>query len=94
MDQAKEVADATIVQWEWKRVRMRRPAEGHRAQPPKATFWRRHPPRSGREPLTLVISYRGGPECWIEVHARGSVGRFPGATAVVDMLSAVLNAPL
>lgn len=39
-----------------------------------------------RDPLTVKISFRGGPECWVEVRARGSLRRYPGTTAIYDVL--------
>jgi hypothetical protein len=45
--------------------------------------------RDRRKPLTLTISYRGGPEQWFEIHARGSIGRFPGYVALSDVMAAI-----
>lgn len=77
--------------WEWRRVKIRRPAGGQTDQPPKASFWRRFPRRDAREPITISMKLRGGPECWIEVHARGSIGRYPGSTALWDVLADINN---
>jgi hypothetical protein len=44
-----------------------------------------------RSPVTLTIKLRGGPECWVEVHARGGIGRYPGVTAIYDVLRDVTN---
>jgi hypothetical protein len=38
------------------------------------------------------MSYRGGAEAWVEVHARGSHGFFPGDRALVDVLWEVTQA--
>jgi len=35
----------------------------------------------------MVVSYRGGPECWWEVRTRGRVYRIPGTAAVHDALA-------
>jgi hypothetical protein len=40
-------------------------------------------------PITVSVSYRGGPEAWYEVHARGSVGRFPGYVALHDVMAEI-----
>ena len=68
---------------------MRRPAGGHDAVGRKAARWFHLPLRDRRKPLTLTISYRGGPECWYEVHARGSIGRFPGYAALHDVMNEI-----
>lgn len=39
-----------------------------------------------RKPLTWRITYRGGPEMWVEIHARGDIGRYPGHTPIVEIL--------
>lgn len=72
--------------WEFKRVRVRRPPNGQKGSPPKAVRWFRLPHRNPREPLTIKVKYRGGEECWYEVHARGEVGRFPGYVALHDVM--------
>ena len=73
--------------WEWRQVRIRRPPEAHSGSQPKAGFWKRFPKRNPREPLKISVSYRGGPECWYEVHARGSVGRYPGYRSIHEIMS-------
>jgi hypothetical protein len=45
--------------------------------------------RDLREPLTMTVRYRGGPEAWFEVKARGRSWRFPGCTALYDALVTV-----
>lgn len=42
-----------------------------------------------RKPLTLTLVYRGGPEAWWEVRARGRVWRRPGVTALHDLMTEV-----
>lgn len=75
--------------WQWKRVKMRRPAGGPSSTPPKASSrlsrWR---PRS---PLTITVRYHGGPEAWWCIKARGCEFRFPGHTALHDVMRAVMN---
>lgn len=65
------------------------------SSPPKATEESRRnaarfhslPPRDPRTPLPVTIKYRGGPECWIEVSGRGIYRRYPGYTAIMDIVS-------
>ena len=72
--------------WVWKDRRIRVPAGGHKRGTTKSSRWFHLPPRKPREPLTIKISYRGGSECWYEIHARGSVGRYPGVVALHDVM--------
>lgn len=65
---------------------MRRPAGGHSDSASKTHRWFKRLPRNPREPLTLSVKLRGGPECWYEVHARGEVGRFPGSVCLHDVM--------
>lgn len=60
--------------------------KGQTTRQPKAARWWRFGPWNPREPLTIKVSYRGGAECWYEIHARGSIGRFPGHTALHDVM--------
>lgn len=71
----------------WRYGKIRRPAGGQGDSGPKGHRWRRLPPRNAREPLTIKVKYRGGPEAWVEIHARGDVGRYPGHAYLVDVLS-------
>jgi hypothetical protein len=41
--------------------------------------------RDPRKPLEITIKYRGGPECWWEVRARGVTLRRPGHMAIHDL---------
>jgi hypothetical protein len=75
----------------WKYVKVRRPAEGHKAVRSSARGFRRLPRWNTRRPLALTIKYRGGSEAWVEVHSRGELARFPGSTAIVDVLRFIAN---
>lgn len=68
---------------------MRPPAGGQQAPGAKRRRWYGALPRNPREPLTIKISYRGGPEAWYEIHARGSIGRFPGVTCLHDVMRTI-----
>jgi hypothetical protein len=63
-----------------------RPAGGQQGSALKAPRWFHLPPWPRRSPLTLKVHYRGGAEAWVEVHSRGSYGRFPGHTSLIDAL--------
>lgn len=65
---------------------MRVPAGGQSGSAPKALRWRHLTRRDARKPLTITVKLRGGPEAWVEIHARGSAGRYPGASAIADIL--------
>lgn len=75
--------------FEWRQVKISRPAGGQKNSAPKALRWFGLPRRNPRDPLHLTIKYRGGPECWVEVHARGRIGRFPGTIQLVDLVKMV-----
>lgn len=68
---------------------MRRPAGGQEGSTPKASRWYSRPFREPREPLTLKVKFRGGAECWYEIHARGEIGRFPGHASLHDVMSEI-----
>jgi hypothetical protein len=75
---------STSMAWEW--VKIARPPKATRHSAPKGLRWFRLPRRDARRPLPLTIKLRGGPECWVEVHSRGSMGRFPGWVTLYDVL--------
>lgn len=66
---------------------MRRPAGGHVESAPKGHRWRRRARLDWRKPVHVTLKFRGGPEAWVEVHARGDFARYPGWVALVDVLS-------
>lgn len=72
--------------WKWKQVRMARPPEAMSTAPRTGHRWRRLPRIDWRKPLHLTITYRGGAEAWVEIHARGDLGRYTGDTAIIDVL--------
>ena len=58
-----------------KRVRItRRPAANKHSRRQASSLAR----RDKREPLTITVRYRGGPEAWWEIKARGQTLRYPG----------------
>lgn len=66
---------------------MARPPEAMSHSVPKGHRWRRLPRVDWRKPQHLTITYRGGPEGWVEIHARGDFGRYPGDVAIIDILA-------
>lgn len=77
--------------WEWKRVKMRRPAGGQTGRAAPLRRWYLLPPWPPRKPLSLSVKFRGGQECWYEIHARGSSGRVPGTIALHDLMSEIMR---
>lgn len=73
-------------QWSWKRVKITRAPQATRHSVPKGHRWRKLPRRNPRDPLTMTIKLRGGVEGWVEVHARGDIARYPGYTAILDVV--------
>lgn len=64
------------------------PPEGRAAQDrARARKWWGLPRRDMRKPLQLTIKLRGGTEGWVEIHARGRVGRYPGYVTILDVLT-------
>lgn len=72
--------------FEWKRVKIARPPEATATAGPKGRRWRLLPTRDPRKPLTITVKLRGGPEGWVEVHARGDSTRYPGWYQLYDVV--------
>jgi hypothetical protein len=79
--------------WEWRKVKMKPPPAGHVTARAKRGRWfgLSRWPRS--QQLTITVGYRGGPESWWLVTARGRHGVFPGHAALEDVMSSVFNEP-
>jgi len=77
--------------WAWKRVKIASPPEARVTGARKGGRWWYLPPWPRSRPLPITIKYRGGPECWYEIHGRGAEGRFPGHTALHDVMSEVMR---
>jgi hypothetical protein len=65
---------------------VRRPAGGQSAQRPSGHRWYKLPRRNPRDPLTCTVKFRGGPEAWVEVHARGDMARVPGDMPIATLV--------
>lgn len=71
-------ASSVSTSWEWKRVKIRRPAGGQTHSRPKGGRWRSLPPRRRQDTTIISLKYREGGECWYEVTSRGKTGMMPG----------------
>lgn len=78
--------------FEYKRVRVRRGAAGSSAVRRSRSFWRRFARRDPSEWLTIRVKYRGGPEAWVLVTARGETNAIPGHRQLIDVVMDVNNA--
>lgn len=72
----------------WRRIKMARPPEAIGQARRSRSFWRL-PRWDPRKPLTVTIKYRGGEECWYEVHSRGATLRVPGYVQLHDLAQTV-----
>lgn len=70
----------------WRYTKIRQAPRRQQQSPSEARPFRSLPWRDPRLPLTIKVSYRGGPEAWIEIHARGAVMRVRGSEALFDVL--------
>lgn len=73
--------------WALKLVKIGRRPPGPSNSGSEATASPPLAPRSPREPLTLTVRLRGGPECWWEIKARGRTYRYPGTLSLHDVLT-------
>lgn len=73
--------------WGWRRVKISQAPQANGTARRKAPRWHGLHPWPRREPLTIKVTYRGGPECWVEIHSRGRIGRYPGYYTIYDVLS-------
>lgn len=72
--------------WRSDRGRVARAPQATQDSRPQGVRFARLPRRDPREPLSAVVKWRGGPEGWIEVRARGAVVRVPGYTSVAELV--------
>jgi hypothetical protein len=81
---------STHTDWEHVKIPRRPKGHGDRAESARQGVERsRLLGRQARRPLTALVSYRGGAECWIEVRARGRIYRFPGWVSAYDVVMAL-----
>lgn len=77
--------------WEWKKVMVKRRPQGPSDTAAEGVLIPPLSRRDSRTPLTLTIRYRGGPEAWWEVKARGRTWRRPGWIALQDLMTEILE---
>lgn len=72
--------------WQWRKVKVNPPPGGDRA--PQALRYGFHGvrKRDAHRPIWLTMRYRGGAEAQVVIECRGRVKRFPGSTALFDVL--------
>jgi hypothetical protein len=75
--------------WEFKRVKVRRPPEATGTAAAEQRPSGRRRAREPRDPLGVVVRYRGGSECWWQIEARGRTYRFPGWVSIHDALARI-----
>lgn len=75
--------------WEWRKVKIQRRSQSPSSASPQGASHALRADWNPREPLTVTVRYRGGPEAWIELKARGETYRMPGHVALFDALSSV-----
>lgn len=68
---------------------IRQRPEGPSSTSPKASSQGQLARRNPREPITILVTYRGGAEGWWEIKARGRVWRVPGVLALHDVLMGI-----
>lgn len=73
----------------WRKVKMSPAPNGQEIQPAAGRRWRHLPSVRARDGIHATLKLRGGAEGWVEVRARGSVGRYHGATGIYDVLMEV-----
>ncbi len=72
--------------WRFERVKITSPPQRPASRSAARRRWWLLSKRDARKPLSIHVKYRGGAAAWYEVRARGSVGRFHGATALHDVM--------
>ncbi len=75
--------------WEWRQVRISPAPNGPANRAAAGDHSGRLSDRNPREPLTMTVKLRGGPECWVEIQTRGRTIRYPGHWSVYDVLRAL-----
>lgn len=70
-------------------MKIKAPAAPHGSAPPQGARPKPLVRRDRRSPLLISVRYRGGPEAWYEVEARGRSYRFPGSVCLHDALELI-----
>lgn len=85
------MVDLPSTTFAWRRVKIARPPEARQARGPKGlhTWVARTRWNLRKDPIVLRVRYRGGPEAWYEVEARGAKARLTGTVALHDLMLAI-----
>lgn len=75
--------------WEWQKVRVRAGSAPAGDSPPQGVAPKPLRRRDHHKPLTVVVRYRGGPQCSWLISYRGKSHRFEGWLALHDVLTAL-----
>lgn len=75
--------------WSWEVDKISRPRREGQAREAQPRRWRSLSRRNPKDKLTLTVTYRGGPEAWYLVEARGRSGVFPGVRALHDVMEEI-----
>lgn len=75
--------------WKWIRVKITRPPQAPSKTGSEATSTLHLRPWNRRDPLTIQVVYRGGPEAWYLIKSRGGVIRVPGHEALHDVMERI-----
>lgn len=78
--------------WEFRRVKVRRRPQGPAARRPKDSSFGDLGRLDPKEGTFVKVTYRGGPECWWQLEARGKTVRRPGSLALHDVLWEIFQA--
>ena len=78
---------STTWSWEYRKIKAPhgRTTQGARS----ARRFVSMPMRMRRNPLNIRVTWRGGPECWYQVDARGSWIRIPGHLSFHDVMTTI-----
>jgi hypothetical protein len=79
---------STTTEWKW--VKLPAARQGQGPQPAQRTMRSFLSRRDHRKPLWIEVHYRGGPEMWFELRARGATRRYPGHVCLADALADIL----
>jgi len=80
---------APSTRWEWRRVKIPPAPQAPSSEAAAGVHRDSRSAWEPRQPISLTVVRRGGPEAWYELRARGRVHRFTGVTALEDVMQAV-----
>lgn len=75
--------------WTWEPDKLSAAAGRATSREAKPRRFRGLSRRNASDRLTIVVTYRGGPEAWYLVEARGRSGVFPGVRALHDVMEEI-----